>query len=206
VATDIIKNSVRALSLAAALTCANAAQAAINIYSATLTGPNESPPNASPGTGFATVTIDDILNTMRVQVSFSGLTGTTTASHIHAATASPFSGTAGVATTTPTFAGFPLGVTAGSYDNTLDLLLSSSYNPAYITANGGTPASAETALLSSIASGKAYLNVHSTTFGGGEIRGFLVAVPEPASWALMLLGFGAIGLAVRRRQTSLASV
>jgi hypothetical protein len=206
VVTEILKTSVRALSLAAALTCANAAQAAINIYSATLTGPNESPPNASPGTGFATVTIDDILNTMRVQVSFSGLTGTTTASHIHAATASPFSGTAGVATTTPTFAGFPLGVTAGSYDNTLDLLLSSSYNPAYITANGGTPASAETALLSAIGSGKAYLNIHSTTFGGGEIRGFLVAVPEPATWMMMLLGFGAIGLAARRRRTSLASV
>jgi hypothetical protein len=205
VATEILKNSVRALCLAGVLTCATAAQAAVTVYSATLNGPNESPPNASPGTGLAFVTIDDILDTMRVQVSFSGLTGTTTASHIHAATPSPFSGTAGVATTTPTFAGFPLGVTAGTYDNTLDLLLSSSYNPAYITANGGTTASAETALLSAIGSGRAYLNIHSTTFGGGEIRGFLVAVPEPASWALMLLGFGAIGIAVRRRRALLAT-
>jgi hypothetical protein len=88
----------------------------------------------------------------------------------------------------------------------LDLLLSSSYNPAYITANGGTPASAETALLSAISSGRAYLNIHTSTFGGGEIRGFLVAVvPEPASWAMMLLGFGAIGVVARRRRSLFAA-
>ncbi|MEA3078990.1 MAG: hypothetical protein QOF05_398, partial [Sphingomonadales bacterium] len=88
-----------------------------------------------------------------------------------------------------------------------DLLSASTYNPAYVTANGGTPASAEAALLSAIASGRSYLNIHTTSFPGGEIRGFLVAVvPEPATWMMMLLGFGAIGLAVRRRQTSLASV
>jgi hypothetical protein len=208
VATDIIKNSVRALSLAAALTCANAAQAAINIYTATLSGPNESPTNASPGTGSATVTIDTVANTMLVSVTFSGLQGTTTASHIHAPTAVPLTGTAGVATTTPTFAGFPLGVTSGTYNpSAFDLLSASTYNPAYVTANGGTPASAEAALLSAIASGRSYLNIHTTSFPGGEIRGFLVAVvPEPATWMMMLLGFGAIGLAVRRRQTSLASV
>jgi hypothetical protein len=207
VATDIIKNSVRALSLAAALTCANAAQAAINIYSATLTGPNESPPNASPGTGSATVTIDTDANTMLVFVTFSGLTSGTTASHIHAPTPSAFSGTAGVATTVPTFPGFPLGVTSGTYNPiAFDLLATSTYNPAYVTANGGTPASAEAALLSAIASGQSYLNIHTTNFGGGEIRGFLVAVPEPASWAMMLLGFGGIGLALRRRRPSLGRV
>lgn len=97
-----------------ALASANPAQATITIYGATLSGPNESPPNASPGTGQAVVTIDDVLNTMRVQVSFSGLTGTTTASHIHAPTAAPLTGTAGVATTTPTFTNFPLGVTSST--------------------------------------------------------------------------------------------
>jgi len=127
---------------------------------------------------------------------FSGLTGTTTASHIHCCTAVPLTGTTGVATTTPFFTGFPIGVTSGSYNNTFDLTLASSYNSAYITANGGTTATAEAALLSGIALGKAYLNVHSTTFGGGEIRGFLVLAPEPATFGLMglalagLLAFG----------------
>jgi hypothetical protein len=164
------------LFVVAALTpvAASSARAAVFNYEASLSGPNESPPNASPGTGYAEVDVDDVAHTMRVRAVFSGLLGTTTASHIHCATAVPFAGTAGVATTTPTFAGFPLGVTSGSYDNTLDLTLASSYNPTFVTAHGGTPAGAEAFLLASIASGNAYLNVHSTFATGGEIRGFLV--------------------------------
>jgi hypothetical protein len=205
VATSIISKSVGTIGLVVALASAPAAPAATIIYNATLSGAAESPPNASAGTGTATVTIDDVANTMLVEVTFSGLSGTTTASHIHAPTAVPGSGTAGVATTTPTFPGFPLGVTSGSYSQLFDLLMTSSYNPSYVTANGGTATGAEAALLSALAAGRAYLNIHTTVVPGGEIRGFLVAVPEPASWALMLLGFGAIGLAARRRPKSLCS-
>jgi hypothetical protein len=95
--------------LAVILMAAPQLSASVIVYSANLTGPGESPPNASPGTGLAFVTIDDVLNTMHVIVDFSGLLGPTTASHIHSATALAGTGTAGVATTTPTFAGFPLG-------------------------------------------------------------------------------------------------
>jgi hypothetical protein len=155
------------------------------VYYATLSGPNESPSNSSPGTGKAVVTIDG--NLMRVQVTFSGLVtqtsaglpSGTTASHIHAPTPLPLSltSTAGVATTTPTFTGFPLGVRAGTYDHTFDMTQTTSYNPSYITANGGTAASAFTALKTAIAAGKSYLNIHSNAFPGGEIRGFLVPCP-----------------------------
>ena len=209
--TRPIRLVVRSAAAAAAIAFASAAQATITVYTANLSGPNESPPNSSLGTGTAFVTIDDMLNTMRVQVTFSGLTPTTTAglpsgttaSHIHTPTAAPFTGTAGVATTTPTFPGFPLGVTSGTYDNLFDLLTASTYNPAFVTATGGTVAGARTALLNGIASGEAYLNIHTNQVPGGEIRGFLVAVPEPASWALMLIGFGAIGATMRRRKVSL---
>lgn len=162
------------------------AQAAVITYNVVLNGPSESPPNASPGVGTAVVEVNATAHTMRVYVpSFSGLVGTTTASHIHAATAVPFTGTAGVATTTPTFSGFPLGVTSGSYDNTLDMTLASSYNPAYVTAHGGNTTQAETDLFQAIADGRAYLNIHSTSFPGGEIRGFLTPAPvstEPTTW------------------------
>jgi hypothetical protein len=160
---------------------ASVAEAAIVSYTTSLSGPNESPPNASPGVGTATVDIDAVAHTMRVQAAFSGLTGTTTASHIHGPTLVALTGTAGVATTTPTFTGFPLGVTAGFYDHTYDMTQSTSYNPSFITANGGTTATAEAALFQAITDGKAYLNIHSSTFGGGEIRGFLVPASTPTS-------------------------
>ena len=164
-----------------------AASAGTIIYTGFLSGPNEAPPNASPGTGFALITINTVLQTMEVNVSFSGLLGTTTASHIHCCTVPP--GTAMVATTTPTFAGFPLGVTSGTYDMTMDLTLASSYNPAFVTANGGTVAGAEAVLLAGLAAGDAYLNIHTTVVPGGEIRSFLVATPEPGTF---LLGAGSL--------------
>jgi hypothetical protein len=171
-------------------------QAQIFVYNASLDGPSESPPNASPGTGFATVTVNLALNTLRVEVNFSGLTGTVTASHIHAPTASPGTGIAGVATQTPTFSGFPSGVTSGSYDNTFDMTLASTWNPSYVTANGGTAAGAEAAFVQALANGTAYLNIHSSTFGGGEIRGFLV--PEPATFALLAMGGISLLFAARK--------
>jgi hypothetical protein len=172
-------------------------------YTATLNGPSESPPNASPGAGFATVIVDSILHTLSVDVTFSGLIGTTTASHIHAATAVPGIGIAGVATVTPTFTAFPLGVTSGTYFHTFDTTLASSFNPIFITGHGGTVALAEAALFSAIADGKAYLNIHTTASTGGEIRGFL-AVPEPTIISLMTLGVLGF-LFAKRRTASLTS-
>ena len=185
------------------LLCAPLARPALLVYDAFLSGPSESPPNASPGTGFAVVTFDTVADTMRVQASFSGLLGTTTASHIHAPTPAPFSGTAGVATTTPTFPGFPLGVTSGTYDMTFDLSLSTSWNPAFISANGGTTASATAAFEAAVAAGESYLNIHSTVVPGGEIRGFLVAVPEPATLSLTALALGVVWRRRRRERRNL---
>jgi hypothetical protein len=155
------------------------------MYNVILTGPNESPPNASPGTGTATVGINATTHQLSVSLNFSGLLGTTTACHIHAATSVAGSGTAGVATLTPYFPGFPAGVTSGTLSCTLDETLSTSWNSAYVTANGGTTASAEAALFAAIAAGKAYLNIHTTTVPGGEIRGFLLPAPlptQPSTW------------------------
>jgi len=173
------------------------AQAAQIQYTVELNGPNE--PTTSLGVGSGTVNYDDVAHTLELQVTFSGLTGNTTASHIHGPTTVPFTSTAGVATTTPSFAGFPLGVTSGTFSSTLDLTLASSYNPNFITANGGTTAGAESALAAAMAGGQAYWNIHSSFANGGEIRGFLVPVPEPSALALFGLGAGAIFWRLRRK-------
>lgn len=195
-------NLVRIGFVAGAILClAPASQA--QVFIANLNGPNEAPPVNSPGIGFSAVTLNSVLNTMRVQITFSGLTGTTTVAHIHSATALPGTGLAGVATQTPSFSGFPTGVTAGSYDQTFDMTQTSSYNPNFITANGGTTASAQAALFNGISTGRAYVNVHSTTFPGGEIRGFLTVAPEPGAMALIGgLGIAGLPLLARRRRST----
>ena len=194
-----IKCLVFSVLLATAISIsAPSARAQQEVFVATLNGPSESPPNNSTATGFATVTLDLALMTMRVQVNFTGLSSNTTAAHIHATTTEAFTGTAGVATVVPAFPGFPLGVTSGTSDSTLDLTSASSFNPAFVTANGGSVSASAAALIAAIEQGKAYLNIHTTNFGGGEIRGFL-AVPEPAT--LSLIAVGGIGMlfAARRK-------
>ncbi len=177
------------------------AQAGIVTYAATLTGLAESPPVVTPGTGSATVIIDDQASTMRVLASFSGLIGNSTVAHIHCCTAVPLAGNVGVATVTPTFTGFPAGVTAGSYDMTYDMTAAAgSWNNAFVTSNGGTTASAFNTLLAGLNSGRAYFNLHSSFQPSGEIRGLLQAVPEPGTMALVGAAVAAAVAASRKQR------
>jgi hypothetical protein len=190
---------------AAFVASAGVANADPLVFTATLNGANERPnPANSPGTGFAIVSVDG--NIMTVTATFSGLVPTTstgapsgtTASHIHCC--APATGAAGVATALPSFPGFPLGVTSGTYTNTFDLTLASTYNTNFINANGGTVEGARLAFLNGLQNGLTYFNIHSNAFPGGEIRGQLQPVPEPAT--LILLGTGLAGAAMHRRRKS----
>jgi hypothetical protein len=76
-------------------------------------------------------------------------------------------------------------VTSGTYSSAiLSLLDSGTYNPAFVTAQGGI-SNAAAALIAGIENGENYLNIHTTMFPGGEIRGFLVGASAPAKLSLL---------------------
>jgi len=173
-----MRQLVCVLSLLALFLSMNAAGAT---YSFIATGPvasglsplNENPPHPeSSASGTALIIFDTVAHQMTVNVVFSGLTTPNTAAHIHCCVGAP--GNAGVATTVPTFTGFPSGATSGTYFHTFDMLSATSYNPAFVSAHGGTVATAEGAFLAGLLAGQTYLNIHTSRFGGGEMRGFLV--------------------------------
>lgn len=178
---------IPALSLLApailALAASMPAQATITVFTTTLNGANEVPVNASAASGSAQVTFDDAASSVLVSVTFSGLTAAASAGHIHCCTATAFTSTAGVALGFP---GFPP-ATSGTYNAS---------PTAY--SNSNTFAS----VLAGAFAGKAYVNIHDSSFPGGEIRGFLVPVPEASTYAMLLAGLGLVGVCVRRRRAA----
>ena len=112
-----------------------------------ISGDQENPSTGSSGTGTFTGRYNEVTNEFISTVNFNGLTGTTTAAHFHGP-ADPGSD-AGVQIG---LSGFPTGVTSGSFSDTVTL-----------------SEAQEIDLLA----GKWYINIHTSAFGGGEIRGQL---------------------------------
>ena len=176
-----MKKAFSLLSLTFLLAALSSSSArATTIFTTPLTAANEVPPTTSLGTGFAMITLENDNNTLDVTVSFSGLTGPATMAHIHCCTA-PGTNTGVVLP----FTNFPA-ANQGSY--TQSFLLSS--NLSGITA---------AAFLSGVQGGMAYVNIHTAQFPGGEIRGFLTAVPEPSTAGIA--GLCLIGVFAARRRT-----
>lgn len=162
--------------------CASLTFAQAQSYIALLDPSQEvNPPNSNgAGSGSADLSLSGV--SLSLSGSFSGLSGTYTASHIHGPAAAGFN--AGVLyDLAPYFTG---GGSAGSWNGIITL--------------GDIGAYSVAQQISDLNNGLWYINVHSSpTFGGGEIRGQIL-IPEPST--LALLGLGAAGvLSVRRRRS-----
>ncbi len=213
--------TTRFVGLLAAISLALAAassHAAVTTYSFTFNGASENPVNSSPATGTGTAAYDSVLHTLTLQASVTGLLAPTTQAHFHGVTttsglpdnnppgetlsqAAAAVANASIAVGNPSLLNFPLNVTTVSYNQVIDLTLTSTYNNAFLSGNGGTTAGAEAAFVAALASGRTYWNIHTASpngFPGGEVRAFPVLIPEPA--ALGLLALAAVALAARRRR------
>jgi CHRD domain/PEP-CTERM motif len=186
----MLNSQFRICSALLILAAAPSALPAATVYTTVLLGANEVPPTGSPATGASTVTLNG--NLLTVDEVFSGLTTPASAAHIHCC------GPIGVNEIVALpFTGFPTTV-SGTYMQTFDLTLAATYTTAFVTGNGGTGAGAEAALIAALNAGQTYANIHDTNFPGGEIRGQLVATPEPATAGLLLLGLALMIAAARR--------
>ena len=110
-----------------------------SLFVATLSGAQETPPNASTATGNATLLLSPDEKSARVSLTFAGLSSGQTDAHIH--------GPAGAGASAPPIFPLPLGQIS---DFTINL----------------TPSQVQ-----DLKNGLLYINVHSTNFSGGEIRG-----------------------------------
>ena len=160
-----LRFAVLALALVGAAACEDDSPAALvpETFGAVLAGTNEVPAVTTSATGTASFTaVGDTAISYTIQVN--NLTGITMA-HIHAAGAGVNGGV--VAWLLP-----PNGTAPQTASGTVNgSLATGRITAAWIRGLSGQPAITLDSLKSLMRSGNAYVNVHTSTNGGGEVRG-----------------------------------
>ena len=173
--------------LAAGLALPMVSGAVTKVYTLNLDSSQEVPANLSPAVGSAQITVNDTADTISFVLTAFTLQGTFANAHIHGQ-AMPGSN-AGVVFDLLTNADAMGQVMVGSF------AIPNSY--ALVGSNKATTF----ADAINAAPWMFYVNLHTSAFPGGEIRGQLAPVPEPSTYAMLLGGLAVVGfLASRRRR------
>lgn len=166
----MFKSSTLFASMAMFVALSVSASAQMWSFHETLNGSKEVPANGSQTTGMAMGTYNQATKVLEIEVMSTTFTSNIRAGHIHQAAA---------------------GVNGGI----IVFLTNTGGNRDWASNNTFTLTDAQEAQF---LAGNWYVNLHTDNFPGGEIRGQLNPVPEPAS--LIALGAGLIGMAIRRRK------
>ena len=181
---------------ALALTLPLAGNATIMQFDATLNAANEVtvPPNFNAlASATASLFYNTLANTYNLQISASNLSGPITGAHIHGQANT--SQNAGVIV--------PLNVAPFVFlQSGGSLLLIGNSIAAPVGLIGAANSNPAASFLAILQAGRSYINIHTGTNLGGEIRGQLsqvAVVPELEVYAMLLAGLGLIGFTARRR-------
>lgn len=178
-----ILNFKKRLIISIALTaCALGAHATLWDFTINASGNQVVPPSGSPGTGPGTLHYNDVTNQFQLNMTMAGISAQNTTQ----------------ITGTKLYLGAP-GV-AGSLIDDLSVLCNWNgsngnyglFAPVFYNFNQQ--------FEQDLINGNVYLQVHTSQFGNGEIRGNFTSVPEPSTVALVVLG--SLGLMLRRRKKS----
>jgi len=164
--------------------------AAIENFTVSLDGAQDGG-GARTGSGSGTLTLDTTADTLTFNnIVWSGLSADSTASHIHGpAAAGVNTGVIYFLSSPATFTTTGAGIRSGTISGTMNLTDPTQNGVAYPVASQ----------IADLENGLWYINVHSTAFPGGEIRGQILPVPEPSTLALLGLGVGALVWRQRRK-------